>query len=513
MGDEEQIALLCTVLEDMQGPFLQQLADQWLAAGATTVSIWAEGRPFISWPADASFDDALISSSIEVGGIPVGELRIGGLTDSSARARLLTDALLLSRIADLEGDLEHMTSELIESHDQLLALYDLNQATRSHLDIGQTLHNLADTVVRLVKVSSAFTILRTSDWLEIAHHPTSILCERTMVTIFDEMRQAERELLFTPETAPHIVLKEVDNLYISPIWIRGSIMAGLGLVNKTGGFTSPDLKLVRAIVEQAGAQIENVLLHREALDQARMQAEMDLARRVQLSLLPNSPPCIDGIDVYAESRPALHVGGDFYDFLVQPDGGLFFALSDVTGKGMSAALMMAVTRTMLRSQATTVTNPTPEVVMRFTNDRLYDDFTDVEMFATVFLGHYDPVRRQLTYANAGHSPVLYRPAGGVTRLLEANGTAMGVLPISLCDDQILPFAVDDLLIVATDGFNETHQDEHDMFGIERLQTLVDSVANHPAELIAQVLFREVEAFGAGYPQQDDRTIVVLKGSP
>jgi sigma-B regulation protein RsbU (phosphoserine phosphatase) len=248
---------------------------------------------------------------------------------------------------------------------------------------------------------------------------------------------------------------------------------------------------------------------------------MELAQRVQLRLLPQEIPRIAGLDVHARSRPALQVGGDFYDFIT--DGRHFtFTVGDVSGKGMPAALLMAMTRTALRSKSRFMTKASPAAIMERANVDLYDDFTEVGMFATTFVGQYLAQERRMIYANAGHSPVMYCPAGGPVRLLEADGPALGVLPTSLCETQSLALGPGDLLIVATDGLNEANSPDGELFGYDRLLGLVEALADRPAAEIATGLYAAVEQHGSGqspepgatFPaahQDDDQTLVVIKG--
>jgi sigma-B regulation protein RsbU (phosphoserine phosphatase) len=277
-------------------------------------------------------------------------------------------------------------------------------------------------------------------------------------------------------------------------------------------FASPEIKLAHAIAEQAGSQIENVLLHEETVAQARLETEMVLARSVQKRLLPNRAPSVPGLVLHGRTVPALQVGGDFYDFITTPAQGTrlcTFAVGDVSGKGLSAALVMAMTRTVLRSKANG--GASPAQVLDGANAELYDDFTEVAMFATAFVGQYNPNTQALCFANAGHSPVIYCPSGGPARLLEADGTALGVLPVSLCEDYALPFGPGELLIMGTDGFSEATNAAGEMFGYERLLRLVESLADKPAEAILDALFAAIGSFAAGHLQEDDRTLVVAKG--
>ena len=241
-----------------------------------------------------------------------------------------------------------------------------------------------------------------------------------------------------------------------------------------------------------------------------LQNEMDLARRIQSSLFPKEPPRLEGLDLWGVSRPASHVGGDFYDFIARPDLPFTFLVGDVSGKGMPAALLMSMARTVIRAEADYRPAPTPETVLLRSNARLYEDFTRAGMFATVFLGQYEPSRRELLFANAGQSPVIFCPTAGRSRLLEADGTALGVLLDNLSCNQCLHLAGGDVLVAATDGLNEARNPLGERFGYDRLLRHVEALACLPARDIAEGLFNAVQDFCAGEPQEDDQTVVVLR---
>lgn len=255
------------------------------------------------------------------------------------------------------------------------------------------------------------------------------------------------------------------------------------------------------------------MLTTDSISQAWVDAEMELARRVQLRLLPKCPPVLPGLEIAAESCPAQQVGGDFFDFIYRPGRPFIFTVGDMAGKGLSAALLMSMTRTVMRSAAKFTTICTPKAIMDRSNADLYDDFTEVGTFATAFIGQFQIGREVLSFANAGHSPVIYRPFDGPARLIEADGTAMGILPVSSWASQVLPFRPGDVLIVATDGFSEAQAENGDLYGYERLLNLADAVAEEPAARILEAFFDTVRVFESGQPQSDDQTMVVLRRVP
>ncbi len=503
--------MLTTILATQHAHFAA-LAKAWLIAGAEAFMVSADDMPLACWPPYADAEAATLVENLWAGRQKVGELRVIGPDDSAARARLQNEARLISSLIQSTSDLHSVTAELVDTQDQLLAMYDLTQAMRDQLDLSKVLARLARETVRIVKVDAVFVMVQRADgsWL-INQFPDPVLDLATLEHLLDIIKETGHDLLLSEDD----VMSEeipVRNLLLLPIQLHDSTRAALGLVDKVGGdFMSPDIKLARAIAEHAGARIENALLYRENLAQAKMQTEMELAQRVQLNLLPQRKPIIAGIDFWAGSRPALQVGGDFYDFLHLDGRPFTFTVGDISGKGLSAALLMAMTRTVIRSKVHDAPTPTPELVVGRSNKDLYDDFTEVSMFATVFVGQYQPRSREMLYANAGHSPVIYCPAGGKARLLEADGTAVGILPTSFSENQRLVFGPGDVLVVATDGLNEAHNERDEMFGYDRLLELIESLADKSAREIAEELYRTVSDFSTGRPQDDDQTVMVLKG--
>ncbi len=238
--------------------------------------------------------------------------------------------------------------------------------------------------------------------------------------------------------------------------------------------------------------------------------DLDLAQKVQQSFLPQQIPSVPGLQIYARSRPASQVGGDYYDFIQNADGQLVFAVGDVSGRGVSAALFIPVIHIIMRTGVRTAVALTPSGLLDYTGADLYTEFALAGMFATVFTATYNPLDQCLRYANAGHSPVIFRRAGGKARLLGADGTPLGICQTSGCVDRELKLAPGDLLVMATDGFSEVRNSAGEMLGHDRLLWLVDKIGRHPVSTIGQLLFRAISHFQGKNQQEDDQTLVVMK---
>lgn len=522
-----------SALLDARREQFASLAHAWLTSGAGSFGVWANDQPLMTWSGDPSSPHADmhthsgIAAPIIVQDHTIGELRVSAPDTPAARARLGADARLIAQLADLEGEIEDLTAELIENQDQLLALYNLTrfhrrtQPARALVDVQSMLDSLAHEVARLTETRCACFFLVDAGGVPggvpggaplVSQSPEPFIALKTLMDLFQRARANKRELMLTSDDLPPALRDTTGTLLVIPTDVRGTRCAGIVLAVPQGiKVTSPDLKLAFTISEQVSAQVENALLYQELLERTKLQTEMELAKQVQARLLPQRIARVPGLDIAARSRAALQVGGDFYDLIFRPGKPFIFTVGDVTGKGMSAALIMAMSHTVLRSAANFMPDPTPQNLLRRLNENLYADLTDLSLFVTTFTGHYNPVGRELACSNAGHSPVIYKPTRGQARLLEADSPPIGVLPESLADTLEFTFQPGDVLVVATDGFSEARNADDELYGNEQFAQRVEELSTRPAQAIADGLFETIGQFSTGHTQDDDQTLVVLKG--
>jgi sigma-B regulation protein RsbU (phosphoserine phosphatase) len=428
--------------------------------------------------------------------------------------RLRADAAFISRIADLEAELAAMTTELIDRQDRLMALYELTKSLRSSLSIVGMLHALARGVARLIRTPGTVAMLRPPHGEPtIIHFPMPQIDDGYLLRLCERLPDGAADLTLSASSAPNALPGGIEGMLFVPIQMHGPQRAGIVVfADGSGALSMQDAKLVHAIADQAASQLDNVLLYEESLLQARLKTEMELAARIQLRLLPQRMPAIPDLDLWAACRPALHVGGDFYALIHDDTRPFVFAIGDVAGKGMAAALLMSTTLAVINNAARFMPNPTPKSLLQRTSENLYAEFTEVGMFATAFVGQYESATRRLRFANAGHAPVIYRPAAGRARILEADGAPVGVLPESGSETYEVPFSRGDLLVAATDGLNEARDAAGRMFGYDRLLEAVDALADLSARQAGEALFTLVGQYASGHPQDDDQTLLVVKGT-
>jgi phosphoserine phosphatase RsbU/P len=306
-----------------------------------------------------------------------------------------------------------------------------------------------------------------------------------------------------------------------PIAIEGAPPVGvLSVFSRSivGLFTEQFVELLESLAGQL-AQAVRIVSERQAREQEREQKEaallenarvtrdLELAKQIQLSLLPAFPPQLPGMSIACRCVPASHVGGDYYDFFPRGDQLVDVVMADVSGHSVGAALIMVETRSVLRAQMQ-ATRSTGEL-LGVLNKLLYEDLTRAELFITMFCGKFDAARRVLSYSNAGHTkPLLLR--GGIWQELDAEGLILGVEYQVNFEEKSVQLQPGDLLFMFTDGIIEAESAPGEFFGVARLTELLFGMQHESPESMIDAVLARLAAFSASGPLQDDVSMVVMK---
>lgn len=310
-------------------------------------------------------------------------------------------------------------------------------------------------------------------------------------------------------------LQELNTQVLLPLAVKGELSGIISLSPKRSEepYTPSDLRLLRSVAAQTGLALENSRLTeafaREAAQRERLNAEVEIAREVQERLFPQELPAVDGLDYYGACRPALGVGGDYYDFLELPDGKFGIAIGDVSGKGIGASLMMASLQASLRGQALHSGNDLA-TLMGNVNTLVYEAST-TNRYATFFYAQYDPKTRHLSYVNAGHNPPFVIRAGKLIKL-ETGGPVVGMLPSMFVDYeqgeiQLLP---GDLFTGFTDGISEAMNPHEEEWGEDALLAELLTLDGRKADEVLNHIVAAADRFANGAKQHDDMTMVVVR---
>ena len=276
--------------------------------------------------------------------------------------------------------------------------------------------------------------------------------------------------------------------------------------------TEEDVRLLRLIANQAAIALENARLQQEEVQRRQFEHELALGRQVQLGLLPKSCPVVPGWECAAVYEPARIVAGDFYDFVELPGKSdrLGLVIADVVGKGVGAALYMALSRTMVRTAALSGRRPAKALVRA--NELIRKDSRS-DRFVTVLFAVLDPHSGKLVYSNAGHNrPLWLQAATGELHELSARGIVLGIFEEVELEEQELEVAPGDVLLFYTDGVTEAINAHDQPFGEARLRAVLAEHAASTAEQVMQAVVGAVKEFVGDTPQSDDLTLFVLKRS-
>ncbi len=275
-------------------------------------------------------------------------------------------------------------------------------------------------------------------------------------------------------------------------------------------FQLPDLHAL-------GATLIFLLLLLEIAERVTMKRDLEVAREIQLWLLPETPPVVPGCEIAFFNRPANTVAGDYFDVLPRApaggsatDGCLLLAVADVAGKSLPAALLMATLQASLRTLATSAA-PLAELVAGLNRYACLHSHGGLR-FTTAFLAEFDPATRSLAYVNAGHCPPLLRRANGSVERLESGGLPLGIRMEAQHPEEEKRLQPGDLLVVFTDGLLEAVNEAGQEYGEQRLLTLLGTASGSAAADLLARITADLEGFAGRARQQDDVTCLLLRAT-
>ncbi len=296
---------------------------------------------------------------------------------------------------------------------------------------------------------------------------------------------------------------------IIPLRWRGETVGALLLGDKITGteFTAEDVALLNTLATQMAVSLQNALLVRDRVEVARLEEELRLARQIQRSFLVSEFPETSRYEVHALNIPSKEVGGDLYDLVPAPDGGLVLAVADVAGKGVPAALLSSMLQASLRTQASSIGSVSE--ILRNINALVYRG-TAVHQFATFFIARVRPDGR-MSFSNAGHNYPVVARRDGAQVLLERGGLVLGVMEATDYEEDAIHLETGDRLVLYTDGITEAVNESGELFGEERLHAVIAGLSHElTAREVADRILRALEIFRNGVEARDDMTLMVLR---
>src|SRR4029079_4475016 len=272
-------------------------------------------------------------------------------------------------------------------------------------------------------------------------------------------------------------------------------------------YSNDDLEVLMLLASQVDIIIEKVMLHEQLIEKQRLESQLEVARQVQLELLPGTDPELPGYDISAYNFPTEEVSGDYYDWVRIYEDQIGIVIADVSGTGEPAALLMAFLRASLR--AATHIGYSPHISMAKVNYLLWESI-ERNQFVTAFYGILDVTNKTLTYTNAGHNPAILLKQNGDISFMNRGSVPLGMFRDTRYHDYYLTTEPGDLLVLYTDGVTEAQNEKEEEYGRDRLAQAVRSNHELGARELITALHTEVVEWTGGRGATDDVTLFVIK---
>src|ERR1043166_4571306 len=413
--------------------------------------------------------------------------------------------------------------------DKLRMLHDITKKISRSLDLQEVLNLVMDTLDSLIPYDAAGIFVvkcEDKDVVSPGDEPCVFKSEAVRGYDIDELSHLHLKLgegfIGSVALSTHPIISpdvRQDPVYVNardrtrsemvaPIISNDEVIGVFDLESdQFNAYSEDDLDVLMMLASQVAIIIEKVMLHEQLIEKKRLEGQLEVARQVQLELLPARDPELEGFDISAYNFPTEEVSGDYYDWVRIYDDQIGIVIADVSGKGMPAALLMAFLRASLR--AATHIGYAPHISMSKVNYLLWESI-ERNQFVTAFYGILDATNRTFAYANAGHNPPMLIDIDGTAHFEERGGVPLGMFRDSRYYEYYATIAPGQILVLYTDGVTEATNPSGEEYGRDRLAEAVQNARDLPAREMIDVLHRGLMMWTDGQGASDDVTFFILK---
>ena len=425
--------------------------------------------------------------------------------------------------------LKEAAAQGLSTTDKLRMLLDITKKISRSLNLQEVLNLVMDTLDELIPYDAAGIFVlqcRDKDLVPEGEEPCVFKSEAVRGYDIDELSDLHLKLgegfigsvalNATPIISPDV---RNDPVYINardktrsemvaPIISNDEVIGVFDLESdQFNAYSEDDLEVLMMLASQVAIIIEKVMLHEQLIEKKRLEGQLEVARQVQLELLPAKDPELQGFDVSAYNFPTEEVSGDYYDWVKTYDDQIAVVIADVAGKGVPAAILMAFLRASLR--AASHIGYASNISLVKVNYLLWESI-ERNQFVTAFYGILDASKRTLSYSNAGHNPPLLVNAAGTSRFIERGEQPLGMFRETRYHQYYLEMEPGDVLVLYTDGATEALSPSGEEFGRERLAQAVKEAYERPAREMIATLQMAILEWTDQAGSNDDVTFFVIK---
>jgi phosphoserine phosphatase RsbU/P len=415
--------------------------------------------------------------------------------------------------------------------DKLRLLLDITKKISRSLDLQEVINLVMDTLGSLIPYDAAGIYViqsgpRHKEPLESTANACVYRAEAVRGYDIDDLvelrlKMGEGIIGFVATTGEPVISPDVKNdpryvnarqetrsEMVAPIISNDEVIGVFDLESdQVNAYTADDLQVLMLLASQVAIIIEKVMLHEQLVEKKRLEGQLEVARQVQLELLPPSDPNLEGFDISAYNFPTEEVSGDYYDWVRIYDDQIAVVIADVSGKGAPAALLMAFLRASLR--VAIHIGYAPHISMAKVNYFLWESI-ERNQFVTAFYGVLDASNRTLAYTNAGHNPPLVLDKDGKTRFIERGGLPLGMFRDTRYYEYYVSIEPGQVIVLYTDGVTEALNAEGEEYGRERLSRAVLEAQGLSAREMISRIHRDVIDWTGGLGATDDITFFIIK---
>ena len=411
------------------------------------------------------------------------------------------------------------TAEAIDKKvEEVSSLIDLSKLMTRVLDIKDLSDSITNYIIKVTNSDAAWFVEIQNDTIEI-HSTTNIsseLAEKfTQYCVSKNLLDRDKVSVINKSEGEIDKTNKFWENYFSLISApinRHNVNIGyiVALRSKPIQFDEDEIRPLQAFAQYAAIAFENAKLIEESIEKERLESELKVARDIQYKILPRHIPQYNHLEISSVFVPAFEVGGDYYDFFPIDDCKLGFVIADVSGKGISAAFIMAEVKGIFESLASTFSNPRDILISA---NSILKNSLDKKSFVTAIFGIFDCRSSKMTISRAGHVPMYICRAQKLSKIIP-NGIGLGMEKTDIFESYLKEIDIElennDLIVLFTDGISEAKNKNMEEFGYSRLENLICTNSDLSVDDLSKVIMKEVSVFSKDYQQHDDITLILFK---
>jgi serine phosphatase RsbU (regulator of sigma subunit) len=448
---------------------------------------------------------------------------------SSANVNTIVNVKEILKKADIDTTIKASTAtpfdlEKIKSdHKAYSILSKVSQALILHKPLNELLEHIMDLISEHLPMDRGILMLKEGNPPQLIPKVVRINNQRLASQKIQvsqsivNMSMEKHSSILTSDAQADTRFKAMDSIIKSnihsamciPLWNNREIIGIIysDRILNLEKFTDEDLRQLTLLSNLAAVKIENAKLIEKAIEKEKMEKELALASQIQKDFLPGENPSCDNFEIAGSNIPCYQVGGDYYDFIEIDPCRLGIVIADVSGKGMSASLLMASLRAALHSELHPIYKL--EEMSSKLNDFVHRSSAP-NFFITFFFCELNRKNGEMQFVNAGHNPPMVLKKSGKIERLKSSGLCLGMFPSSTYEINKLTIKPGDMAFLFTDGITEGRNKKNQEFTEERLLSLIKKNSRLSAQRLLDKIYDEVQKFTAGTDQMDDMTLVIIK---